>query len=41
MPFWNDGEQQVSSGVIEAFRNYRIHPILFSRRTDFVADLAA
>jgi hypothetical protein len=37
----NDGEQQVSSGVIEALRNYRIQPILFSRRSDFVTDLAA
>ena len=33
----NDAEQIISSGVIEAFRNYRIQPVPFSRRTDVVS----
>ncbi|HEY6341288.1 MAG TPA: DUF1829 domain-containing protein [Bryobacteraceae bacterium] len=37
----NDTEQQVSSGVLDAFRNYQIQSILFSRRNDFVEQLAA
>jgi hypothetical protein len=37
----NDGEQQVSSGVLDAFRNYNIRPVLFSRRDEIVDELAA
>jgi hypothetical protein len=37
----NDGEQTVSSGVLDAFRNYHIRPVLFSRRSEFVEELAA
>jgi hypothetical protein len=37
----NDVEQQVSAGVTDAFRNYQISPVLFSRRTDFAGELAA
>lgn len=37
----NDTEQQVSSGVLEAFRNYHIRPVLFSRRNEVAAELAA
>ena len=37
----NDTEQQVWSGVLEAFRNYRIQPVLFTRRGDVALELAA
>jgi hypothetical protein len=37
----NDGEQQVSSGVMDAFRNYRIQPVPFSNRGEVVGELAA
>lgn len=37
----NDTDQQVSSGVLEAFRNYEIRPVLFSQRNEFVEELAA
>lgn len=37
----NDGEQPVSSGVLDAFRNYHIEPVVFSRRDEIVQDLAA
>ena len=37
----NDNEQPVSSGVLDAFRNYKIEPVLFSRRQEVVAELAA
>ena len=35
------GEQKVSSGVLEAFRNYHIKPVLFSHREEFAEELAA
>lgn len=35
------GEQKVSSGVLEAFRNYNISPVLFSRRDEVAGELAA
>lgn len=34
-------EQRVSSGVLEAFRNYNIRPVLFSHREEFAGELAA
>jgi Domain of unknown function DUF1828/Domain of unknown function DUF1829 len=37
----NDFEQQVPSGVLEAFRNYHIRPVLFSRRDEIAEELAA
>ncbi len=37
----NDTEQQVSPGVIEAFRNYQIKPVLFTHRSEIVSELAA
>jgi Domain of unknown function DUF1829 len=37
----NDTEQQVSPGVIEAFRNYLIKPVLFTHRSEIVDELAA
>ncbi len=37
----NDVEQQVSPGVMDAFRNYQISPVLFTRRADFAGELAA
>jgi hypothetical protein len=37
----NDIEQPVSGGVLDAFRNYQIQPVAFSRRTDVEAELAA
>ena len=37
----NDIEQPIASGVLEAFRHYRIHPIPFSTRAGIVAELAA
>jgi hypothetical protein len=37
----NDTDQQVSSGVLDAFRNYEIRPVLFSHRNEFVEELAA
>jgi len=35
------GDQKVSSGVLEAFRNYNINPVLFSHRDEVVGELAA
>lgn len=35
------GEYKVSSGVLAAFRNYQIKPVLFSHRDKFVDELAA
>ncbi len=35
------GEHKVSSGVLAAFRNYQIKPVLFSRRDEFISELAA
>jgi hypothetical protein len=37
----NDAEQQVSPGVMDAFRNYHINPVLFTRRDAFAGELAA
>jgi hypothetical protein len=37
----NDTEQQVSPGVMDAFRNYRINAVRFSQRTEFAGELAA
>jgi len=37
----NDFEQPISGGVLDAFRNYQIHPVPWSRRADAVPDLAA
>lgn len=37
----NDLEQTISGGVLDAFRNYQIHPVPFSTRADVVAELAA
>jgi hypothetical protein len=39
--FLNDREQQVPSGVIEAFKNYSIHPVPWSHRHELAAELAA
>ncbi len=37
----NDAEHSVSGGVLDAFRNYNIEPVVFSRRAAFVPELAA
>lgn len=37
----NDFEQSISGGVLDAFRNYQIHPVPWSRRAEVVAELAA
>jgi hypothetical protein len=37
----NDGEQSVSTGVLDAFRNYKIEPVVFSQREAIVGELAA
>jgi Domain of unknown function DUF1829/Domain of unknown function DUF1828 len=37
----NDIEQPVSGGVIDAFRNYQIHPVSWSDRAQIVTELAA
>ena len=37
----NDSTQPVPSGVVEAFRNYSINPVSWSRRTEAVSELAA
>ncbi|MGA2595315.1 MAG: DUF1829 domain-containing protein [Bryobacteraceae bacterium] len=37
----NDFEQPVSGGVLDAFRNYQIHPVPWSRRAEVVTELAA
>jgi hypothetical protein len=37
----NDIEQTISGGVLDAFRNYQIHPVPFSERVDVIAELAA
>jgi len=37
----NDSEQVVSTGVLDAFRNYKIEPVIFSRRDALVSELAA
>ena len=37
----NDAEQPVSGGVLDAFRNYQIQPVQWSRRSEVVTELAA
>ncbi|HUE05491.1 MAG TPA: DUF1829 domain-containing protein [Bryobacteraceae bacterium] len=37
----NDFEQSISAGVLDAFRNYQIHPVPWSQRGDVVPELAA
>jgi hypothetical protein len=37
----NDSEQPIPSGVLDAFRNYKIEPVVFSHRAEAVAELAA
>jgi hypothetical protein len=37
----NDNEQPISTGVLEAFRNYQIQPVPFALRIDVVTELAA
>ena len=37
----NDSEQPISGGVMDAFRNYAIHPVQWSARAEVVAELAA
>ena len=37
----NDTEASVSSGVLDAFRNYSIEPVMFSRRSEKAEELAA
>ena len=37
----NDGEQPVSGGVMDAFRNYHIQPVPWSHRGEVVTELAA
>jgi len=37
----NDVEQSISGGVLDAFRNYQIHPVPWSSRGEVVTELAA
>ena len=37
----NDREQSIPPGVIDAFRNYAIEPVPWTRRGEFVGELAA
>lgn len=37
----NDVEQSISGGVLDAFRNYQIHPVPWSTRGEVVTELAA
>ncbi len=37
----NDAEQPVSIGVLDALRNYKIEPVVFSKRVEVVNELAA
>jgi hypothetical protein len=37
----NDIDQPIPSGVIDAFRDYSIHPVAWSGRTESVAEIAA
>ncbi len=37
----NDVEQAISGGVLDAFRNYQIHPVPWSSRGEVVTELAA
>lgn len=37
----NDAEHSISSGVMDAFRNYAIRPVPWSQRAEIVAELAS
>jgi Domain of unknown function DUF1829 len=37
----NDIEQSISSGVLDAFRNYQIQPAPWSQRAEVLTELAA
>ena len=37
----NDFEQSISVGVLDAFRNYQIHPVPWSHRAEVLPELAA
>jgi hypothetical protein len=37
----NDAERAIGGDVLDAFRNYQIHPVPWSRRGEVVAELAA
>jgi len=37
----NDFDQSISAGVLDAFRNYQIHPVPWSSRSEVVVELAA
>jgi hypothetical protein len=37
----NDAEQPVSGGVLDAFRNYQIQPVPWSRNTEVLGELTA
>ncbi|MEP7355093.1 MAG: DUF1829 domain-containing protein [Acidobacteriota bacterium] len=37
----NDAEAAISGGVVDAFRSYKIQPVIWSERASFVAELAA
>jgi Domain of unknown function DUF1829/Domain of unknown function DUF1828 len=37
----NDAEQSISGGVVDAFRNYAIQPVLWRSRAEVVSELAA
>jgi hypothetical protein len=37
----NDFEQSISGGVLDAFRNYQIHPVPWTSRGEVVTELAA
>jgi hypothetical protein len=37
----NDFDQSISGGVLDAFRNYQIRPVPWSRRSEVAAELAA
>ncbi|MDZ4798679.1 MAG: DUF1829 domain-containing protein [Bryobacteraceae bacterium] len=39
--FLNDREQAIPSGVLDAFKNYAIHPVPWSHRAEVVTELAA
>lgn len=36
----NDSEHSISGGVLDAFRNYQIHPVPWSHRAEVVTELA-
>ena len=39
--FLNDREQAVPPAIVDAFRNYAINPVQWSKRADVIAELAA